>query len=294
MRIARFVDPEGAVRFGLVEGAELLAIRAPPAAALEDWLPNLDEMRRDIERKARRDSERLALSDVTLLAPLSRPSKFLGIGGNYASHLKEIADLGVVPPHAQLWFNKQVSCLNGPFDDCLLPEKSEQTDYEGELAVVMGNTCRNVDASKASAYIAGYMVCNDVSVRDIQMSSPTLMLGKSFDTHGPVGPWLVTADEISDPHALSIRTWVNGELRQNGSTSEMRYSIHEQIAHLSSVFTLEPGDILATGTPAGVAAGMRPPRFLTHGDVVRIEIADLGAIENRFVSASTPRQTASH
>jgi len=133
--------------------------------------------------------------------------------------------------------------------------------------------------------IAGYMVCNDVSVRDIQLKSVTMTLGKSFDTHGPIGPWLVTPDEIPDPHGLRIRTWVNSELRQDGNTSEMRYSIFEQIAELSSIFTLEPGDILATGTPAGIAAAMRPPQFLKSGDRVKVQIDGIGAIENRFVPA---------
>jgi 2-keto-4-pentenoate hydratase/2-oxohepta-3-ene-1,7-dioic acid hydratase in catechol pathway len=149
--------------------------------------------------------------------------------------------------------------------------------------VVIGRRCRNISAEQAREVIAGYMVCNDVSVRDIQRQSPTATLGKSFDTHGPIGPWLVTADEIADPQALLVRTFVNGELRQAGRTSEMRFTIYEQIAELARVFTLEPGDILATGTPAGVAAAMQPPKYLKAGDVVRVEIESIGFIENRFV-----------
>ena len=140
--------------------------------------------------------------------------------------------------------------------------------------------------ARAAEVVAGYMVCNDVSVRDVQRRSPTMTLGKSFDTHGPIGPWLVTRDEIADPQRLAIRTWVNGELRQEGNTAEMRYSIAEQIAELSSVFTLEPGDLLATGTPAGVGAAKQPPCYLKPGDVVRIEIESIGAIENRFIADS--------
>jgi 2-keto-4-pentenoate hydratase/2-oxohepta-3-ene-1,7-dioic acid hydratase in catechol pathway len=151
-------------------------------------------------------------------------------------------------------------------------------DYEAELGVVIGRKCRHVTVAHARAVIAGYFVCNDVTVRDWQQRTPTYTLGKSFDTHGPIGPWLTTDDEIKDPLALEMVLTVNGEERQRSSTGDMIYNIYDQIAYLSTVMTLEPGDILATGTPAGV--GIATGQFLKPGDVVRVEIEGLGAIEN--------------
>lgn len=284
MKIARFIDATLTSGYGIVQGDRLLRIDPPPSGGIEDWLALEPGALEELGAKALQSNKAIPLAAVRLLAPIQRPRKFLGLGGNYASHLKEIERLGIKPPETQMWFNKQTSCIAGPHDDVVIPAISNCIDYEGELAVVIGRRCRKVSAQRAREVIAGYMVCNDVSVRDVQMRSPTMTLGKSFDTHGPIGPWLVTADEIPDPQQLAIRTWVNGELRQDGNTSEMRYTIFDQIAELASVFTLEPGDILATGTPAGIGAATRPPRFLKAGDVVRIEIERIGVIENRFVA----------
>ena len=226
----------------------------------------------------------LALSDVKLLAPVSKPEKFLAIGMNYKDHSAEAKALGLDVPKWQIWFNKQVSCINGPFDDVIAPLVSEQLDYEAELAVVIGRVCRNVPVEAARSVIGGYMVANDVSARDWQLRTGTMTLGKSFDTHGPIGPWLTLDHEIDDPHALAMRTLVNGEIRQDGNTGAMVHNIYEQIAYLSQVMTLKPGDILATGTPAGVGVARKPPVFLKPGDVVRIEVGTLGYIENRIVA----------
>ena len=225
-----------------------------------------------------------ALADVTWHAPISRPEKFLAIGMNYGDHAKEAADLGYEQPSYQLWFNKQVSCINDPFADVVFPKVSTELDYEAELAVVIGTRCRHVAASGAAAVIAGYMVANDVSVRDWQRRSSTMTLGKSFDTHGPIGPWLTLAHEIANPHDVRLRMFVNGEERQNDVTSHMIHNIHDQIAYLSTVMTLKAGDILLTGTPSGVGAAQRPPRFLKVGDVMRVEIEGLGYIENRVAA----------
>ena len=165
-----------------------------------------------------------------------------------------------------------------------LPRASDQLDYEAELAVVIGRSCRHVNVADAPKVVAGYMVANDVSVRDWQMRSPTMTLGKSFNTHGPIGPWIVTADEVPDPHALRMQMKVNGELRQEASTGEMIHNIWEQIAYLSTVMTLEPGDILATGTPSGVGVAMKPPSYRRIGDVMRVEIDGIGHIENIVVA----------
>ena len=227
---------------------------------------------------------RIDLANVRLLPPISRPEKYLGIGMNYRDHAAEAIKAGVETPPYQLWFNKQVSCITGPFDDVVKPGVSEKLDYEAELAVVIGRKCRHVAAENARSVIGGYMVANDVSARDWQLRTPTHTLGKSFDTHGPIGPWLVLDHEIEDPHALDIRMYVNGEQRQRGNTGSMIYNIFHQIAYLSTVMTLKPGDILATGTPSGVGAALNPPRYLKPGDVMRVEIGGIGHIENRVVA----------
>ncbi len=220
------------------------------------------------------------LAGAGLLAPLERPGKYLAIGMNYRKHIAEAERLGVAAPKQQYWFNKQTTCVVGPFDDTE-PGVTERLDYEAELCVVIGKAAKGVSEADAPKHVFGYMVCNDISARDWQTHSPTFTMGKSFDTHGPVGPWIVTADEIGDPHGLKLRCLVNGEVRQASDTSHMVYNIWQQIAYLSTAFTLEPGDLLATGTPEGVGAGMQPPQFLQPGDVVRCEIDGIGAIENK-------------
>ena len=224
-----------------------------------------------------------ALSDLRLLAPIERPGKFLAIGMNYRKHIEEAKRLGIAVPEQQFWFNKQTSCIVGPHDDTD-PGVSEQLDYEVELCAVIGRAAKRVARGDARDHVFGYTVCNDVSARDWQRHSPTFTVGKSFDTHGPIGPWIVTADEIADPHRLNLRCSVNGEVRQNGNTSELVYDLWDQIAYLSTAFTLDPGDLLATGTPDGVGVAMQPPLFLQSGDVVRCEVEGIGAIENRVVA----------
>ena len=225
--------------------------------------------------------DRFPLDDVRLLAP-ARPRKFLAIGLNYADH---IAESGMQAPEFPIFFNKQATCVVGPDDDVHMPRVSSLLDYEGELAIVIGERCRHVTAEQAPDVIAGYTITNDLSVRDWQLRTPTMTMGKSFDTHGPLGPWIVTADELGDPHALGIRTFVNEEQRQDGNTSEMVFNCFEQVSHLSQAFTLEPGDVIATGTPAGVGAAIQPfpDGLLKVGDVVRIEIDGIGALENTVI-----------
>jgi 2-keto-4-pentenoate hydratase/2-oxohepta-3-ene-1,7-dioic acid hydratase in catechol pathway len=220
------------------------------------------------------------LETVELLAPIPRPPKFLAIGLNYADHM---AESGADAPSFPVFFNKQSTCVTDPGAGIHKPRVSEQVDYEGELGVVIGRRCRQVPAASAPDVIAGYTVVNDVTARDWQFRSPTWTLGKSFDTHGPIGPWIVTRDEVPDPHALQIRTWVNDELRQDASTAEMIFDCFQQVETLSTAFTLEPGDVISTGTPAGVGVFRQPPVFLAVGDVVRIEIEGIGTLENPVV-----------
>jgi len=229
---------------------------------------------------ARRATARLAMDEVRLCAPVLRPPKFLGVGLNYAGH---IAETGRPQPTFPTFFNKQSTCVIATKDPIHRPRVSTELDYEGELGLVIGQRCRHVPADRAAEVIAGYLVVNDVSVRDWQFRTPTMTLGKSFDTHGPIGPWIVTSDEIGDPHTLGLRTRVNEELRQHAHTSELVFDCFDLVATLSTVCTLEPGDIISTGTPAGVGGAFRPPRFLIPGDVVRIEIDGIGHIENPVI-----------
>jgi 2-keto-4-pentenoate hydratase/2-oxohepta-3-ene-1,7-dioic acid hydratase in catechol pathway len=288
MRIAQYFDAE-TLRLGLIEGEELVeigvgadGIRATTSELLEAGAEGLEAARRAAVWAPRRPWRGVRL------APPVRPRKFLGLGLCYASHAREMERRGMAIPSHQIWFNKQVTAVNGPYDPVHLPRVSACLDYEGELALVIGKRGRHIAARDAMSLVAGFMVCNDVSVRDWQLRSPTATLGKSFDTHGPIGPWLTTIDEVPDPTSLSIRTWVDGELRQDGNTAEMIWSFGQMIEELSTVFTLEPGDVLSTGTPAGVGQGFDPPRFLTAGQSVRVEIEGLGHIENLVVPEPSP------
>jgi 2-keto-4-pentenoate hydratase/2-oxohepta-3-ene-1,7-dioic acid hydratase in catechol pathway len=223
---------------------------------------------------------RLPLASVTLEAPVLRPPKFLAVGLNYADHVAE-AKLEI--PKLPTVFNKQSTCVIGPYGKIHMPRVSQALDYEGELALVIGRRCRHVPRTNAHEVIAGYLVHDDVTVRDWQLRVATWTMGKSFDTHGPIGPWIVTSDEVGDPHGLRIRTHVNGELRQDSNTKELIFDCFALIEHLSTAFTLEPGDIVATGTPSGVGIAMKPPKLLQVGDRVRVEIEGIGAIENEVV-----------
>ena len=287
MKLLRF-EKDGRPQLGVFHGEAII-----PLNALREEFPTMlsiiDGGTRALDRVrtlVAASREVVPLSSVRLLAPIERPGKYLAIGMNYKKHVEEAARLGVPAPKQQLWFNKQTSCIAGPFDD-IDPGVTESLDYEVELGAVIGKTAKRVGEADAREHVFGYFVANDVSARDWQFHSPTFTMGKSFDTHGPIGPWIVTADEIRDPHQLKLRCWVNGQLRQESDTSQMIYNMWQQIAYLSTAFTLEPGDLLATGTPEGVGAGMKPAQFLKPGDVVRCEIDGIGAIENKVVAPVT-------
>jgi 2-keto-4-pentenoate hydratase/2-oxohepta-3-ene-1,7-dioic acid hydratase in catechol pathway len=288
MKLVTFRGP-GRLALGVVTDDGLIDVeRADPSLprTLRAVLEAGPEAIAALRQLVTRPGPRLALADVTLAAPIPEPRKYLGLGFSYRSHVAEIRERRkdiTIPPN-QVWFTKQVSCVSGPFDDIHKPAISDMLDFEGELVVVIGRRCRHLRAADARGVIAGYMIGDDVSVRDWQLRAPTATLGKSFDTHGPTGPWLTLADEIDDPEHLGLRTWVNGELRQNGNTDDFIYSIGQMLEELTTVMTLEPGDLLTTGSPGGVGAAAIPPRYLKIGDVVRIEIEGLGAIENRVVA----------
>ena len=285
MKLMRY-EVAGAPRLGVLRGEDIVSLetieREYPTmlSIVEGGAAALDRVR-EIQASGRATQP---LAGAKLLAPIERPGKYLAIGMNYRKHVEESARGGVAAPANQLWFNKQTTCIVGPYDD-IDPGVTEKLDYEAELGAVIGTRAKHVSEQDAPTFVFGYFVANDVSARDWQFHTPTFTMGKSFDTHGPIGPWIVTADEIADPHALMLRCFVNGEKRQEASTADMLYSLWKQIAYLTTAFTLEPGDLIATGTPDGVGAAQVPPAFLQPGDVVRCEIDGVGAIENKVVAA---------
>ena len=279
MRICRFARSAGEAALGIVEGEEIVdlaatSLPAEPALAL-------DEVGLEGLTKAAEGAPRLPLADVQLLAPAT-PRKYLGIALNYADH---IAETGMDAPEVPVFFNKQVTCVVGHGADIHMPKVSTFLDYEAELALVIGKRCRHVPVERAHEVIAGYTCANDVTVRDWQGRAQTMQIGKSFDTHGPLGPWLVTADELGDPQDLRIRCLLNDEVRQDAGTAEMVFDCFQQVSHLSAAFTLEPGDVIATGTPAGVGIGRQPIRdnLLKVGDTVTVEIEGIGELVNTVV-----------
>jgi 2-keto-4-pentenoate hydratase/2-oxohepta-3-ene-1,7-dioic acid hydratase in catechol pathway len=232
----------------------------------------------------------LALSAVRLQAPLPVPRRNVWcVGRNYHAHAKELATSVFKASNAdpQAWpivFTKVPECVVGPIDEVRLPGAavSDQIDYEAELAVVIGKGGKNITQADAMSHVYGYTIVNDVTARDVQMRHQQWDMGKSFDTFCPMGPWIVTADEM-DGRKTRVRCWVNGELRQDGPTENMIFDIPTLIETISRGITLYPGDIIATGTPAGVGMGLNPPRYIASGDVIRVEIDGIGQIENRFV-----------
>ena len=273
-------------RIGVVVNDRVIDVAAHLADAPRDMVGVINQwpsLQPRLEALAAGNAGDLALADVTLLAPVPRPGKIFCIGLNYADH---IAESGMGTPAEQVWFTKAVTSINAPHGAIELPRVSSQLDYEAELAFVIGKRCRHVPVERAHEVIFGYCAANDVSVRDWQLKTSQFVIGKSFDTHCPYGPWLVTPDEVGDPHALGIRCLVNGEVRQRSNTKELIYNCFQQLAFLSEAMTLEPGDLILTGTPGGVGMGFKPPRWLKAGDVVRVEIDKIGAIESRVVAES--------
>jgi len=275
MRLVTF-SHDGSTRIGRLEGESLVDLAGSnlPGTMMELLEANA------LDAAARAEGPSMPLGDVTLESPILRPPKILAVGLNYADH---VAETGMEKPAFPMIFNKQSTSATGPYSPFHRPRVSDKLDYEGELAVVIGRRCRHVPKEKALDVVAGYCVANDVSVRDWQIRVPTFTMGKSFDTHCPLGPALVTADEVGDGSGLAIRTWVNGEERQSSNTRELIFDVPTLIEHLSTAFTLEPGDVISTGTPGGVAVAMKPPQWLVPGDVVRVEIEGLGHIENSVI-----------
>lgn len=289
MKLVTFTH-DGRTRIGAVEDGQVVDLTGADPGLPGEMVALLEagDAALDAARAAcGADAPRIALSDVHLESPVLRPPKILAVGLNYADHIEET---GMEKPKVPVVFNKQSTAAHPPNDPFHMPRASTALDYEGELAVVIGKRCRHVPKERAHEVIAGYTVANDVTVRDWQLRSPTMMMGKSWDTHCPLGPWIVTTEEVPDPHALDIKTWVNGELRQSSNTKHLIFDCFTLIEHLSTAFTLEPGDVISTGTPSGVGIAMKPPKLLVVGDVVRIAIDGIGEIEASVVEE--PPETA--
>ena len=300
MRLVRYIA-DGEVSLGVKSEDYVIGLShklSSKPESMVDLISEWDTLQREVDDILNDGSDKIPISEVSLLAPIQRPGKFLAIGMNYQKHRAEAVDAGITPPRNQMWFTKQTTSINDPFGDVRKPDSTMMLDYEVELAFVIGKECYQIKAEEASDYIFGYMVCNDVSMRDWQMHNMPdrieLMIGKSHDSHGPIGPWLVTADEVPDPHNLRIECFVNGDLRQSSNTDDMIWNCYEQVEYLSSAMTLRPGDIVATGTPPGSGFSPRGASgkadkerkgnvFLQAGDVVRCEIEMIGAIENKVV-----------
>jgi 2-keto-4-pentenoate hydratase/2-oxohepta-3-ene-1,7-dioic acid hydratase in catechol pathway len=283
MRLVTFTE-NNTTRIGLLKDSGVIDLSQAAPSLPTDMLSFLEGG--DDAMKAAQDASTLDAhfdsEAVRLECPIPTPPMILAIGLNYRAHAEESgADLPKVP----LVFTKQQTCANGPFDDVYAPPESALLDYEGELGIVIGKRCRRVKKEDAESVIAGYTIVNDVSVRDWQArgAPASFTMGKSWDTHGPMGPAIVTKDEVGDPHSLQLKTWVNGDLRQDSSTNDLIFNCFDIIEFISTAFTLQPGTVIPTGTPSGVAAAMKPPAWLVAGDTVKIAIDKLGYIENPII-----------
>lgn len=279
MKLARYKTGH-TVELGVLGESGLIPLSdAVDESDMSGLIGRWDEHRPSVERSLKDARVQLPLSSVTLLAPIARPGKILCIGLNYADHVSES---GLAWPVHQIWFSKASTAVCAPYSNVEIPHASDKVDYEAEMVAVIGKHGRHISRESARSHVFGYCVGNDVSVRDWQLNTAQWMLGKSFDTHAPFGPWITTSDEIGDPHALDIRCEVNGETRQQSNTRHLIFNVFDQIAHLSEAMTLEPGDIIFTGTPGGVGWARQPPCVLKVGDRVRCEVSGLGWIENDF------------
>ena len=277
MKLATYTA-NGQTRTGIVVGDRI--IDSGQDGSMMDLIREWDVLKPALEIKAAAGGG-LPLSSVRLEAPVQRPGKIFAIGLNYADHIEESK---METPQRQVWFTKAQTSVNGPYDDIEIAKGTMTNDYEVELVAIIGKGGKHIGAAEAPAAIFGYCVGNDVTERMWQHATPQWSLGKSFDTHAPFGPWIVTADEVGDPHALGLRCFVNGQKRQDSNTKHLVFNIWQQVEHLSVGMTLEPGDVLFTGTPGGIGAAMDPRQFLKPGDIVRCEIDGLGHIEAAMIA----------
>ena len=283
MRLISFTESSN-TRIGLLQGEHIIDLSQVAPSLPSDMLSFLEAGDGAMLQAAQHTSAsgHYSALDVAIEAPLARPPKILAIGLNYRAHAEE-SNMDI-PKHPMV-FTKQAPSANGPYAPIHSPTETQMLDYEGELGVVIGRRCRRVSKQDANRVIAGFCVLNDVSVREWQFlaTPPQFTMGKSWDTHNPFGPAIVTPDEV-DPHDLMLRTFVNGDLRQETSTNDLIFNCYDIIEFLTTAFTLEPGDVIATGTPSGVGILMQPQGTLKLGDVVKVEIDGLGFIENEVIA----------
>ena len=283
MRLLTFQDRSGAPTPGVLVQDSVISIQGAGFPDLISVLAGGAEALAKIENWTYESGPdaKLSVESVTLFAPIPCPPKFICVGLNYRDHAIES---GLPIPEIPIIFSKFSNTVIGPGAPIILPKNSTKPDYEAELAFVIGKPGRHIPAEKWSEHVAGYTIVNDVSARDFQMATSQWLMGKTFDTFAPMGPYLVTADEIADPHVLDIGLTINGEVLQNSNTRELIFRIPELVAYLSSVFTLQSGDIISTGTPPGVGVARKPPRFLRAGDDVVVSIQGLGQLRNPVVA----------
>jgi 2-keto-4-pentenoate hydratase/2-oxohepta-3-ene-1,7-dioic acid hydratase in catechol pathway len=268
---------------GVMAGGQVIGIRGAGfpsvAAVISGGAEALDRVERWLQRPP--SSELPDMTQIRLMAPIPRPPKIICIGLNYRDHA---AESKMAIPEVPTVFAKFPTAVTGPGHPIVLPRNSAKPDYEAEFAVVIGKRGRHIPEDRWREHVFGYTMINDVSARDFQMATSQWMIGKTFDTFAPFGPAVVTADEVPDPHCLAISLTLNGELMQNSNTRNLIFQVPRLIAFLSSVFTLEPGDIIATGTPAGVGFARKPPRWLKPGDEVTVRVEGLGELTNPVVA----------
>jgi len=284
MKLATFTHG-GKTRIGKVVDGGIVDLPVTDPSLPNDMIAFLEAGDAAMSAAQRASSDNpIPVSEVVLEAPVLKPGKVMAIGLNYRDHVEES---GLEVPKNQIWFTKSPTGCVGDGADVLKPAVSDLIDWEAELCMVIGKRARNVPRERAHEVVAGYCCGNDVSVRDWQLRTPQFTIGKSFDTHGPIGPWITTSDEVGDPHDLDIKCFVNDTQMQGSNTKHLIFDCFDQIAELTQAMTLEPGDIIFTGTPSGVGGAMDPMQFLKVGDKVRVEISKLGAIENTMVEEDT-------
>jgi len=279
MRFVTFAV-DGKPRPGVISGQTVSDLSTAGFASLLDLIESGDDGRAKAEKLAASGGG-YSLDKVKLLAPIPRPRKLICVGLNYRDHA---AETNSEIPSVPTIFNKFATAVIAPGDNIVLPKVSQSPDYEAEFAFVIGRGGRNIAGADWLKHVFGYTIVNDVSARDYQRATTQWLMGKTFDTFAPIGPWIVSADEIADPHNLDIQLEIGGERLQNSNTRELIFKIPDLIAYLSSVFTLEPGDIVSTGTPAGVGVARKPPRFLRAGDDVVVRIQSIGELRNPVIA----------
>jgi 2-keto-4-pentenoate hydratase/2-oxohepta-3-ene-1,7-dioic acid hydratase in catechol pathway len=281
MRFVTFRDTSGYVQAGIVKDDRVIGLGAAGFSDVRSLLSHGDAGINRAQQYAASAPAGAELSTVALLAPITRPPKVICVGLNYRDHAIESK---MEIPQVPTIFSKFSNSVIGASEPIVLPKNSVKPDYEAEFAVVIGKIGRHITEEQALDHVFGYTCVNDVSARDYQMATTQWLMGKTFDTFCPMGPWIVTKDEIADPHALDIRMTINGEVLQNSNTRELIFKVPQLIAYVSSVCTLEPGDVISTGTPSGVGFSHKPPRWLRPGDDCVVYVQGIGELRNRVIA----------